>query len=250
MHLASELRIIETLDGSFTLANALLGLTYRSDQGAQGETDHVFIQSSGLLAIQEEWQVFELGFGGGRNCLQTLEAFVNAPGVHRLNYVSVENNLIDVSIFKQMYEASPLSAFVPHVTPVLAHTPAMKAYTQGQLAPQKEISITIYKDHWKNVPVGVVLADAIFHDPFGPQDNPEAWTSECFLWQASQLKPQGRLVTYSAASAVRRAMQASGLSVASAPGFGRKREMTLASKKASSLLGFSLWKPRSSEGIL
>lgn len=247
MDTVSELQIIKTSDGSFTLADTALGVTYRSDQGAQGETAHVFIQASGLLSIEDEWQVFELGFGGGRNCLQTLEAFMSTPNVSHLNYVSVEKNLIDASLFKQIYEAGSLASLVRHVMPVLAPTTTMKAFIQKDVAPQKLFSMTLYQDDWQNVPENVMSADAIFHDPFGPQDNVDAWTPACFAWQASQLKPQGRLVTYSAASTVRRAMQACGLWVASAPGFGRKREMTLASMEPSSLLEGKLWKPRSNE---
>jgi len=140
MDSVSELQIIETSDGSLTLANTALGVTYRSDQGAQGEAAHVFIQASGLLSIEDEWQVFELGFGGGRNCLQTLEAFMNTPNVSRLNYVSVENNLIDASLFKQIYAASPLASLVPHVSPVLTQTPTRRASAQWSISAQKECS--------------------------------------------------------------------------------------------------------------
>ena len=69
---------------------------------------------------------------------------------------------------------------------------------------------------------------------------------DALLGKKSHLKDTGRLVTYAAASHVRRAMQTSGLVVARAPGFGGKREMTVAAKDHACLEGMSLWKTKPS----
>ena len=94
---------------------------------------------------------------------------------------------------------------------------------------QIKVVLTLHKTHWENIPHDKYAADAIYHDPFGPRENPEAWSERCFAWQKSHLKDTGRLVTYAAASHVRRAMQTSGLVVAGTD-FGGKREMTVAAK--------------------
>ncbi len=242
-----DLQIVETRDGSLTLRDGALGATYRSERGAAGESEHVFVNGSGLRELKDAWNVFELGFGGGRNCLQTIAAFLDAPLVTELQYTTVDYEPIPLALFDALYLKSPYASLAEKVRNVLLHQKHSESVYETQLSPDKKIILKLLKTHWAKIPHGACYADAVYHDPFGPRDNPDAWSEACFKWQASQLKPSGRLVTYSAASASRYAMRSAGLVVARGPGYGGKREMTIAAKERDCLKNLSLWKENCSE---
>ena len=74
------------------------------------------------------------------------------------------------------------------------------------------------------------LADAWFLDGFAPARNPELWGDALMRAVAAHTAPGGTLASYTAAGHVRRALAEAGLDVRRAPGYGRKRHMTLARK--------------------
>jgi tRNA U34 5-methylaminomethyl-2-thiouridine-forming methyltransferase MnmC len=90
----------------------------------------------------------------------------------------------------------------------------------------------IVGDARKSVPAWDQVADAWFLDGFSPAKNPELWEPTLLAAVAQHTAPDGTAATYSAAGAVRRAMDVAGLRTERIPGFGRKRHMTIA-KKAS-----------------
>ena len=69
-------------------------------------------------------------------------------------------------------------------------------------------------------------ATAVYLDPFSPKANPEAWSLPVLLKLRKSLKRGGRLATYSAQGAFRRALREAGFAVHRVPGVG-KREWTV-----------------------
>lgn len=73
--------------------------------------------------------------------------------------------------------------------------------------------------------------DAIYHDAFSPSVAPELWSPAFLALLASVLAPGGRLVSYSVAGAVRRALGEAGLEVCKVPGPpGGKAEVLVATR--------------------
>jgi tRNA U34 5-methylaminomethyl-2-thiouridine-forming methyltransferase MnmC len=70
-------------------------------------------------------------------------------------------------------------------------------------------------------------ADAWFLDGFSPAKNPELWSPELMQEVARHTAPGGTFATYTAAGHVRRSLAEAGFSVTRAPGFGRKRHMSV-----------------------
>ena len=91
------------------------------------------------------------------------------------------------------------------------------------------ISLRLDARQWAETDWAGFSAHAFFQDPFSKRVNPEGWTTEAFSRAKAAMDETGRLATYSAATSVKRAMFEAGLWAASAPGPGRKREMTVAS---------------------
>src|SRR5690606_29124540 len=69
---------------------------------------------------------------------------------------------------------------------------------------------------------------AIYQDPFSPKKNPSLWTQEWFELLRQCSDDDCIMATYSASVGVRKAMLEAGWHPESLPGFGPKRERTLA----------------------
>lgn len=73
--------------------------------------------------------------------------------------------------------------------------------------------------------------DAIYFDPFSPQENPELWQPNVFARMFAMLADEGKFVTYCVKSDVRRQMTKVGFVVHRVPGpVGGKREVMVATK--------------------
>lgn len=222
---------VETGDGSRTLFDTSQNIYYRSLQGAYGEAGYVFLQGS-ALARWSEPAVLELGLGTAMNFVATAD-FCLTQGLP-LCYHAVELHPLAPEVLASLQHGRFLRhpGLVELVTQALAQiqdTSRVSVRYQG-------VELVLWKGSWENTPLPPELrVHAIYHDPFGPADNPPCWTADCFRWSAAQLHPEGRLVTYAAATPVRRAMVAAGLTVASLPGSGTKREMTVAAWSEAAL---------------
>lgn len=70
--------------------------------------------------------------------------------------------------------------------------------------------------------------DVIYHDPFSPRKVTELWTLEVFAAYKQRLQPNGSILTYSAASAIRGALRQLGFHVYRTAAVGGKSGGTLA----------------------
>lgn len=203
-----KLERIETADGSFTYVDTLLDVSYRSVHGAKAESDYVFIEGTELRqTTQESWSVLELGFGTGMNFSNTY-TFTRENNI-KLEYYSLE----------------------PFLMPIedLLIDDELKNSMNHRTITKPNLSLNIVDAKWQDWRCDKTF-DAYYHDPFGPTTSPQCWGTTCFRWAISHLKPDGRLATYGASTAGRRAMQAAGFVVAKRKGFDRKREMTVCAK--------------------
>ncbi len=79
--------------------------------------------------------------------------------------------------------------------------------------------------------------DAWFLDGFAPSRNPEMWREEVLTGIGRLTAKGGTLATFTSAGAVRRGLAAAGFEVTKIPGFGRKREMSVARKQDNAPAG-------------
>ncbi|MCX7891827.1 MAG: tRNA (5-methylaminomethyl-2-thiouridine)(34)-methyltransferase MnmD, partial [Burkholderiales bacterium] len=81
-----------------------------------------------------------------------------------------------------------------------------------------------------------VPADAWFLDGFAPAKNPQMWTTALLDEVGRLARPGTTFATYTAASEVRRGLEAAGFATQRVPGFGRKREMLRGEMRSVCLL--------------
>lgn len=231
---------IATADGSMTLLNHENLLHFRSLRGARSESEYVFFESSGLQHQTSPWRVLELGLGTGLNFLVTAQHALNANIA--LDYHVVEADPIPATLLKQLKYPQ---LFAPELCELLyraTEASTVKATSPKSPLPQsfqnKNIRLTLYTGRWQDTLLPEDLrVYSIYHDPFGPKDNPDCWTEACFLWSSKHLLPEGRLATYAANTALRREMVNAGLFIASRRGSQLKREMSLAAHSLAALKG-------------
>jgi tRNA U34 5-methylaminomethyl-2-thiouridine-forming methyltransferase MnmC len=199
---------------------------YFSLAGGLEETRHVFLAGNGLPGrFRDGFHIAELGFGTGLNLLAVL---LSHRGPGHLRYTS--------------FEAYPMPA--PDIARALTAFPELAAVA-GPFLDQWAVGATELKfpnltatvvlgDARKTLPRWEGRADAWFLDGFSPAKNPELWSPELMAEVARHTVPDGTFATYTAAGHVRRCLAEAGFAVSRAPGFGRKRHMTVGRLEAES----------------
>ncbi len=236
-----NLEIIATPDGSQTLRDPASGITYRSTYGARTEARHVFVEGTRLFTQPGPHRVLELGLGGGTNFLETLCVRAEKAPNAELIYHAIERAPIAPNLARQLHQAEDpaRAAALTILTRALAHFHQTRATRVEHHEASLGVTLVVHCGEWRSVTLQETF-DAIYHDPFDPQVNEEAWTKACFGWVAEHMTDQALLTTYSAAGAVRRNLAAAGLYTGWRPGAGGKREMTAAAKSRDALSGYQL----------
>ncbi|MCR8547689.1 tRNA (5-methylaminomethyl-2-thiouridine)(34)-methyltransferase MnmD [Salipiger sp. P9] len=195
---------------------------YSLDNGL-AETRHTFLAGNGLPErFRDGFHIAELGFGTGLNLLAALHLWraQGRPGTLRVT----------------SFEAFPMAAedmiraqaAFPELAGIAAElAPHWRAGAQRIALPDLRFEM-VPGDARETLPRWEGLADAWFLDGFSPAKNPELWEPALMAEVARHTAPGGSAATYTAAGHVRRALEAAGFAVTRAPGYGRKRHMTVA----------------------
>ncbi|MBY0508795.1 MAG: bifunctional tRNA (5-methylaminomethyl-2-thiouridine)(34)-methyltransferase MnmD/FAD-dependent 5-carboxymethylaminomethyl-2-thiouridine(34) oxidoreductase MnmC [Rhodospirillaceae bacterium] len=203
------------------------GDVYFSCDGGLDETRHVFLNGCGLPEAWTNRPAFtigELGFGTGRNFLAAWALWRRAaPQGARLHYIAVEGcPLTRAEVAECLAPLSELQDLAREL---------LRIYPEPQpgfhrLFPAPDVHLTLLYGE-AALALGQLEAgvDAWFLDGFSPDKNPAMWSGEVFAEIARLSRPGARLATYSAASGVRRGLDAAGFDVEKSVGFGHKREM-------------------------
>jgi tRNA U34 5-methylaminomethyl-2-thiouridine-forming methyltransferase MnmC len=217
------LQIIQTNDGSPSLFNHTLGVTYHSRHGALQESRHVFIHN-GLHHVANTFgpnlSVFELGFGTGLNAV--LSAHEAGKLGLSLHYTSIDIHPLDESLYRQLpfntiFDGSDFNCSQQ----ILAAPWQSRQSITPAFSLQK-----IHGDMLSYIP------DNFFHlvyfDAFDPETQPDMWQKSVFEKLFVAMHGEGVLVTYCAKGKVKRLLRAIGFEVQTLKGPPGKREMTRA----------------------
>ena len=196
---------------------------YYSKTDGLAEARHVFLAGNGLpeaWAGRDRFRIAELGFGTGLNVLAARMAWRanRAPGAV-LEVTSFElEPLSTAQIARALGRWAELAGIRDEL--LAQWTPAGGSFDFGDT----RLTVVI-GDARRTLPGWQGCADAWFLDGFAPARNPELWEPGLMADVYRHTAPGGSAATYSAAGAVRRALEAAGFSVVRRRGFGAKREM-------------------------
>lgn len=186
------------------------------------ETRHVFLGGNRIAErARPGFHIAELGFGTGLNLLASAQALAAHPGP--IHYTSFEAFPISAEDMARALAAFPELDARPLLVPWRA---GARRFSIGPIMAE-----IIIGDARATLPAWKGRADAWYLDGFSPAKNPELWSADLMAEVARHTAPGGSFATYTAAGHVRRALEAAGFDVTRAPGFGRKRHMSLGVKR-------------------
>lgn len=221
-----DLELITTADGSSSIFVPELNEHYHSTFGAIAESQHIFIKAGfrSKATPSAEINILEVGFGTGLNAFLTFLETI--PDQYKINYTSIEPNILGKAITDKLNYASILNPSETHLFNRMHEAPWNEVVSFNSY-----FSLEKLKGNLENIQLPEKRFDLIYFDAFGPAVQPELWTEEVFKKIFEATAEGGILVTYSAKGSVRRALKAAGFSTEKLPGPTGKREITRAIKK-------------------
>ena len=203
------------------------------------EFDHVFFKHNGL---PERWRqgsdfvIAELGFGSGLNCLLTIRAWlqhlaeskVETNEDQRLHYIAIEKHPLSAeSIVKLISRYPALKTICDEL--VDNYPPAIAGTHSRQLFAGRVIIHYRFMDAARALSDERLNVDAWYLDGFSPAKNAAMWSEELFIKLAQNSHQGTTCSSYTSAGFVRRNLQQAGFIVNKTAGYGKKREMLVAS---------------------
>lgn len=202
---------VRTDDGSSTRRHPVTGELYHARDGALTETREKYLGPARLAERLRQGPVrlLDVGFGIGLACIEALAL----PAPHGLHIDTLE---------READAFAAAGAFHPgHPLPRALHLRReWRDGTRRVVAHVGDLRQTL-----RHIPPGLHL---IFHDPFQPLHNTEAWTVEVFRLQAERLHPRGLWLTYSQSRIVRAGLREAGFHPGDTPAGASRRGGTAA----------------------
>ena len=199
----AELTLRSGADGSFSLWSGAFGEGFHSAAGALSEAQQKFVRPSHLERLRpgQELVVVEVAVGTGTNTAALLQA---AAGLGlSLQWWGLERDCqpLALALASESFRSQWPEATVSRLE-VLGRSERL-LWGDGRQAVSR----------LPNALQG--SCDLVWLDAFSPRRCPQLWSLEFLAQLAALLKPEGRLITYSSAAAVRTALVAAGLQLAS-----------------------------------
>lgn len=197
---------------------------YYSLENGLAEARHVFLGGSDLPArFRPGFHIAELGFGTGLNLVAAWRAWVDAGHSGPLHFTSFEAFPMTGPEARRALAAFSEAAQLADLIAAALDGP-------GRIETDSLIFTLVQGDARDTVPAWRGQAGAWFLDGFAPARNPELWEPDLLRAVVERTAPGGTCATYTAAGAVRRALDEAGFTVTRGPGYGRKRHMTTGRK--------------------
>jgi chorismate dehydratase len=218
-------KFIETADGSLTLYNPIFDETYHSKTaGAVRESLEKFVYPSLILEkakSQKSIVILEVGFGLGYNAAVAITELLKVNPNLKITYWGLD--LIVNPLIEKLSLPQPYGEIYQLLKHRLLKEKKLQ-FSEGNL----EFNL-ILGDATKTIKGLNIKADAIFHDAFSPQKNPQLWSLEFFKEEKRNIKPEGFWVSFSVAKKVRQNLLKLGFKLFNVKPVGRRAPSTAAS---------------------
>lgn len=226
-----------TFNENNTPVSAQFDDIYFSTQDGLAESYYVFQEGNQLwerwLACEREhFVIAETGFGTGLNFLAVADKFQQFRAenpthkLQRLYFLSFEKYPLTSAQLTQIHASYPQFATLSKNLTACWHPrqTGCQRYHFGQVYldiwfGDMQESLAQWGDLYNE------SVDAWFLDGFSPDKNPEMWCEALYQQMFRTTRIEGTFATFTAASDVRRGLQAVGFEVKKRKGFGKKREM-------------------------
>ncbi|MBD1390280.1 bifunctional tRNA (5-methylaminomethyl-2-thiouridine)(34)-methyltransferase MnmD/FAD-dependent 5-carboxymethylaminomethyl-2-thiouridine(34) oxidoreductase MnmC [Neiella sp. HB171785] len=218
---------------------------YFSNDDGLAESQYVFLAANNLPSRWRahscnSFTIAETGFGTGLNFLASWQAFDDylsqgsANGAQQLHFISFEKFPLTSADLAAAHHHFPNLA--QYAKQLQQHFPTelrsgchRLSFDQGRII--LDLWLGDVNEVMPSVPAdsnGIV--DAWFLDGFAPSKNPQMWQQSLFDQMFRLSRSGASVATFTAAGLVRRGLAQAGFTVKKQPGYGNKRDMTIASK--------------------
>jgi tRNA U34 5-methylaminomethyl-2-thiouridine-forming methyltransferase MnmC len=251
------LELVSTEDGSLSIRDEATGELHHNRAGAFEEALVNYVQPSGVLFAPDlcgkdsVLRVLDVCFGLGYNSFVLLAALAQVrPLFKTVHILGIEQDADIVQLIPEILRYNKFRPLTQHVNIseftafgehkfAIGETQVALEIVQGDV--RKEVPAMLEResfDHSPGTPRGNGKGagnharewDMIFHDPFSPKRLPELWTIDLFQCYFEMLHARaGKVLTYSAAAAVRGAMKSVGFWVFRSTALGGKSGGTVGS---------------------
>lgn len=206
---------------------------YFSSSDGLAESRYVFLQHNQLHTRWSNWQdplkkhftLIETGFGTGLNFLATWDLWRSqGPKTCRLHYISVEKHPLTQADLTLVLSQWPELATLAEE--FITKYPIAVAGAHRLQFDNDNVQLTLLLGDVEQCLSTIdSVADAWFLDGFAPAKNPAMWSTNLFKHMSRLSHDQTSFSTFTAASVVRKELQAAGFHVERSKGFKHKREM-------------------------
>ncbi|HSO87182.1 MAG TPA: tRNA (5-methylaminomethyl-2-thiouridine)(34)-methyltransferase MnmD, partial [Draconibacterium sp.] len=200
---------------------------YHSLNGAITESEYVYIDKGYRFFQGENPNVFEVGFGTGLNCLLT--ALQAEKDKRPTFYISIEKYPLEKNVTSRLNFGQLISVKAQHIFEKIHDC----KWDEVEPISKNFSLLKIKADLIDYNLTQIENCNVIYFDAFGPDKQPEMWTSLIFNKISSLTAAGGVLVTYSAKGEVRRELATSGFEMERLPGPPGKIHMLRGIKKDS-----------------
>lgn len=218
--------IIVTGDGSHTLYLPEINEHYHSHFGALTESIHIFINTGLKYCTCEHVRILEVGFGTGLNALLT--ALYAEENKRHITYCTLEKYPLTEKIIESLNYGSVICPGGTRLFNEIHHAAWEEKVQINEFFTLEKRNTDIITDPLTGD------YDLIYFDAFGPDKQPEIWSSEVFSKISDVSSPGTVFVTYSAKGMLKRMLRSKGFEVNLLPGPPGKRCITRAVKKCQS----------------
>lgn len=225
--------------------SAVYGDVYHPVWGALEQAERVFLRGNRLpqrWRARKSFTVCETGFGLGHNFLALWQAWRSDPAradcLHVVSFEAHPFKREDLArLLKRLPESEQaLARQLVEAWPALLPGLHRLEFEGGRL------TLTLVFGAVEKLARQVdARADAFFLDGFAPRVNPQMWSRSLFGQLVRIANAGATAATWCCAGAVRRALGDAGFLVSKVPGYGGKREMTVATLRSG--LGRPLAEP-------
>lgn len=222
-----KIELVTTSDGSHTLSLPEINEQYHSLNGAITESMHVYIKNGFSQSKSQKPVVFEVGFGTGLNALLT--ALQAEKTKKQTTCFTIEKYPLEKTLVSQLNYGRIISEKARILFEKLHDYEWNRTISISQYFKIHKINNDLKSFVFKNMPT----FDVIYYDAFGPDKQPDMWTSEILQKIADHTTTGGIIVTYSAKGDVRRKMKDAGFIMERLPGPPGKKEMLRGIKRES-----------------
>jgi tRNA 5-methylaminomethyl-2-thiouridine biosynthesis bifunctional protein len=225
-------------DAAGTPVSEQYGDVYHAELGALAQAEHVFLKGNQLpfrWRGRDTFTVCETGFGLGQNFLALWQAWRADPErSSRLHMVSFEAHPFSKEDLARVLLPRVPARFAGLAEQLVAVWPAALPGLHRLEFESGALTLTLAFGFVEKLARQLdARVDAYFLDGFAPQKNPEMWSPRLFGQLVRMANAGATAASWCCAGSVRRALTEAGFLVSKAPGFGRKREVTVATLRPS-----------------